>query len=223
MIEDNGYKFAIAEIDTANTNFEVKSLKSFHKLNYNLQNMDIHHTQYRLKAMDNHYALYVFSSNLVLSFTGPTFDFAGESKFNTLGDKLVSSEFYETDCLFFSLNHGILKTKDNSLRLGDDNSFMSRTAADMNNSNLMEFSPCHNNTAISGNISLLGNGQNDSLGDDMSFNKTSKLHAFDLTFSGVNVPDRPILIRLKEAFQLYLRKDEVNWTFIFSALKIFNF
>ena len=208
MIEDNGYKFAIAEIDTSCTNTEVKKLKSCHRLNYNLQNMDIHHTQYRLKAMDNQYALYVFSSNLVLSFTGPTFDFSGESKFNTLGDKLVSSEFYENDCLFFSLNHGILKTKDNSLRLGDD-SFMSRTAADLNNSNLMGFSPCHNNTAIAGNISLLGNGQNDSLSEDMSFNKTAKLHAFDLTFSGVNVPDRPILIRLKEAFQLYLRKDEV--------------
>lgn len=106
LIEDNGYKFAIAEIDTASTGAEVKKLKSFHILNYNLQNMDIHQSQYRIRALDNQYALYIYTSNMVLSFTGPTFDFAGESKFNTLGDKLVSAEFYENDFLFFSLNHG---------------------------------------------------------------------------------------------------------------------
>lgn len=206
LVEDNGYKFVIAEIDTTVTNTEVKKLKSLHILNYNLQNTDIHQTQYRLKAMDNQYALYVYSTNLVLSFTGPTFDFSGESKFNTLGDKLVSAEFYDSDLLYFSLNHGILKTKDNSLRLNiEDESFMSKTTAETSNLNFSISQ--HNNTAMAGNISLLGGGHNDST-DDMSFNKTAKLHAFDLTFTNVNVSDQSILIRLKEAFQLFLRKDE---------------
>ena len=105
---------------------------------------------------------------------------------------------------------GILKTKDNSLRLNiEDESFMSKSAAD--SSNLMNFSASqHNNTTLAGNISLMGSGgHNDSI-DDMSFNKTAKLHAFDLTFTNVNVSDQSILVRLKEAFQLYLRKDEVH-------------
>jgi len=215
-VEDSGYKFAIAEIDTTTTITDVKKLKSFHVLNYNLQNMHIHQTQYRLRALDNQFALYIYSANSVLSFTGPTFDFSGESKFNTLGDKLVASEIYENDFLFFSLNHGILKTKDNSLRLNiEDDSFMSKTNSAFDTSNLMSFSPLPNrlnNTSIANtsNLTLLG-GHNDS-GDitaDISFNKTSKLHAFDMTFTNVSGVDHSSLIRLKEAFQLFLRKDEV--------------
>lgn len=199
LIEDNGYKFLLAEIDTNITSQEVKKLKSLHVLNYNLQNADIHQTQYRLKALDNQFAIYIYTPNLVLSFTGPTFDFAGESKFSTLADKLVSAEFYENDLLFFSLNHGILKTKDNSLRLNiEDNSFMSTT--NRTSTNLIDSSSLHNNTMLT--------GHNDSYSDDMSFNKTAKLQNFDLTFSQSAGNDHSLLVRLKEAFQLFLRKEE---------------
>jgi len=61
------------------------------------------------------------------------------------------------------------------------------------------------------NLTLLG-GHNES-GDmtaDMSFNKTAKLHAFDMTFTNVSGADQSGLVRLKEAFQLFLRKDEVR-------------
>ena len=67
--------------------------------------------------MDNQHAFYVFNSNSVISFTGPTLETSDESKFNTLGDKIIASNFYDGNLVFFSLNHGILKTKDNSVRL----------------------------------------------------------------------------------------------------------
>ena len=91
--------------------------------------------QFNVHALDNQYSLYIFNPNLITLFTGkiikiktnwfliwkfisgPTFDFSGESKFNTLGDRLADSNFYENELLFFSLNHGILKTKENFLRL----------------------------------------------------------------------------------------------------------
>ena len=91
-------------------------LKSFHVLNYRLSSQDVQ-SQFRLHAMDNQHAFFVYNSNLVISFTGPTLDMTGESKFSTIGDRIVSSNFYENDLIFFSLNHGILKAKDNSLRL----------------------------------------------------------------------------------------------------------
>lgn len=54
---------------------------------------------------------------------------------------------------------------------------------------------------------------NDTISDDRfetsAFSKT-KMAAFDFTFSNVNASDQSALIRLKEAFQLYLRKDDVN-------------
>ena len=54
---------------------------------------------------------------------------------------------------------------------------------------------------------------NETIGDDRfeasTFNKT-KLAAFDFTFSNVSASDQSSLIRLKEAFQLYLRKDDVK-------------
>ena len=42
--------------------------------------------------------------------------------------------------------------------------------------------------------------------EDASFRTRGQL---DFTFSNLNTSDQSILVRLKEAFQLYLRKDEV--------------
>lgn len=44
------------------------------------------------------------------------------------------------------------------------------------------------------------------LDEDPSFRNRGQL---DFTFSNLNTSDQSILLRLKEAFQLYLRKDEV--------------
>lgn len=80
----------------------------------------MHTIQYRLHAMDNQHAFYLCSSNTVVSFTGPTLELAGESRFNTLGDKIIASNHVDcggADLVFFSVNHGILRSKDNSVRL----------------------------------------------------------------------------------------------------------
>jgi hypothetical protein len=169
---------------------------------------------------------------MIVSFTGPTFDFTGESKFNTLGDKLMASEFYENDLLYFSLNHGILKTKDNSLRLEDD-SFMRNTTSMMMSSNAIASDQTSNinlsfgnqNNTLS-NMSLyagndLSNTTLQQSGDEFSFNKGNKqLHTFDMTFTNLNSNDQSILLRFKEAFQLFLKKDEVI-LFLFWLLLFF--
>jgi hypothetical protein len=47
-------------------------------------------------------------------------------------------------------------------------------------------------------------------GDDTtSFNFKGKMNLLDFTFSNLTT-DQSILVRLKEAFQLFLRKDEVH-------------
>ena len=51
---------------------------------------------------------------------------------------------------------------------------------------------------------------NETLQEDSSFNFKGKINTFDLTFSNLNSSDQSILIRMKEAFQLYLRKDEAE-------------
>ncbi len=129
---------------------------------------------------------------------------------------LTKNTFYAETFNLVPVFQGILKTKDNSLRLNiEDDSFMSKASSAFDTSNLMSFSPLPNrlnNTSIvnTSNLTLLG-GHNES-GDmtaDMSFNKTAKLHAFDMTFTNVSGADQSGLVRLKEAFQLFLRKDEV--------------
>lgn len=73
---------------------------------------------FRLHAMDNQHAFYVCNAHTVVSFTGPTLELAGESRFNTLGDKLLASNHIDGgDLVFFSVNHGILRSKDTSVRL----------------------------------------------------------------------------------------------------------
>ena len=44
------------------------------------------------------------------------------------------------------------------------------------------------------------------LDEDTSFRARGQ---FDLTFSNLSTTDQTVLVRLKEAFQLYLRKEEV--------------
>lgn len=52
----------------------------------------------------------------------------GETKFQTHGDRLVASELLinevDQDLIFFSLNHGILKGKETSIRMGYLNGFL---------------------------------------------------------------------------------------------------
>jgi len=85
--------------------------------------------------MDNQHAFYIYNSNIVVSFTGPTLEMSGESKFNTLGDRLIASSFFENDLIFFSANHGILKAKDTSLRLSiDEESGLMNQSVDVNHS-----------------------------------------------------------------------------------------
>ena len=112
IFEDDGLKFTVGEIDT--NKFESR-LKSFYILNYNINSMDMQ-TLFKIHAMDNQHAIFVYNANLLISFTGPTFDMNGETRFNILGDRLLASNFYENDLLFFSLSNGILKTRDNSLK-----------------------------------------------------------------------------------------------------------
>jgi hypothetical protein len=108
-------RLVIGEFDSYNQSASSK-LKSFHILNYRIMAFDVH-TQFKFYALDNQHAFYVFNSNAVTSFTGPTLEAVDESRFNTLGDKVIASNFCDGNLIFFSLNHGILRTKDNSLRL----------------------------------------------------------------------------------------------------------
>ena len=85
--------------------------------------------------MDNQHAFFVYNSNTVVAFTGPSLEMSGESKFNTLGDKLVASAYFEHELIFFSVNHGILKAKGTSLRLTiDEESVLMNQSGDVNHS-----------------------------------------------------------------------------------------
>jgi hypothetical protein len=174
---------------------------------------------FKFFAMDNQHAFYVFNSNTVTAFTGPTLETIDESRFNTLGDKIIASNFYDGNLIFFSLNHGILRTKDNSLRLSidEESSFTLGNRGDqsIDNSYLVGNSLLRgSNNTPNQNFSQynpdLSNVSMQSL-DDMSFNfnKTSNRQAtFDFTFSNMASGDQLNLTRLKEAFQCYLKKEE---------------
>jgi hypothetical protein len=47
------------------------------------------------------------------------------------------------------------------------------------------------------------------MGDETQASFNFKAKTFDFTFSNTNSSDQ--IVRMKEAFQLYLRKDEVNF------------
>jgi len=138
LIEDDGAKFIIGEIDSCfRTQTEAK-LKYFHILtNTSLlpSGRSMQTDQFHLHAMDNQHAFYIYNSNTVVSFTGPTLEMSGESKFSTLGDRLIASNFFENDLIFFSVNHGILKAKDTSLRLSiDEESVLMNQSCEINHS-----------------------------------------------------------------------------------------
>ena len=142
VIEDDRPKFIICEIDSYFRTPNEAKLKSFHTLNSasllsprSLTTTDGAQLQYRMHAMDNKHAFFIYNSNTIVSFTGPNLEMTGESKFNTLGDKLIASNFFENYLIFFSLNHGILKAKDNPLRLSiEEESIILNQTGDGNHS-----------------------------------------------------------------------------------------
>lgn len=110
MINDETPRLVIGEIDI----FDQTKLRSFHELNYSVTDVNTH---FKFHALDNQHAFYLYNSNTVISFTGPTLDSIEESKFNTLGDRIIASNTCEGALIFLSLNHGILKAKDSLLKL----------------------------------------------------------------------------------------------------------
>ena len=206
FVNDEIPKLVIGEIDNYNQTANSK-LKSFQILNYRLSQLDLTN-QYRFHALDNQHAFYVYNSNSIVSFTGPTLEMTEESKFNTLGDRIIASNFFDGNLLFFSLNHGILKTKDNSLRLSiEEESFRADANQSMDasytaNANLMR------GVNTSTNYNDLSNVSMQSM-DDISFNfKMNNRPSLDFTFSNMASADQFNLTRLKEAFQCYLKKEE---------------
>jgi hypothetical protein len=177
--------------------------------------------------MDNQHAFYIFNSNSIISFTGPTLELAGESKFTTLGDKLIASSLFDNDLLFFSLNHGILRAKDTSLRLsmgggggvtGEESIHLMR----FDSPGDLSFNPAQlrlNQTGMNHTLNDMlnmspGAQQNlSTLDSDVSFSvkAAAARQSFDFTFNNLAAADQLTLNRLKEAFQFYLKKDEVNF------------
>jgi hypothetical protein len=138
LIEDDGSKFIIGEIDSCFRTQSEAKIKYFHIIT-NASLLPAEHSlstdQFHLHAMDNQHAFYIYNSNMVVSFTGPSLEMSGESKFNTLGDRLIASNVFENDLIFFSINHGILKAKDTSLRLSiDEESVLMNQSSDVNHS-----------------------------------------------------------------------------------------
>ena len=160
---------------------------------------------FKLHAMDNQHAFYIYNSNSVISFTGPTLELTGESKFSTLGDKIIASNFYDHELIFFSLNHGILKTKDHSLRLSiDEEGVLSMNEGNQSIDGSYFRSNLPNNTPFND----LSNVSVQSM-DDTSFNFKGARQSFEFTFTNMASSDQLMLNRLKEAFQCYLKKEEV--------------
>jgi hypothetical protein len=179
--------------------------------------------------MDNQHAFYVYNKNSIVSFTGPTLEMTDESKFNTLGDRIIASNFYDGSLIFFSLNHGILKTKDNTVSLSIDEetsfnqsidaSYMNTAPGQQSSISFLNRTP-HHNTSVS--VAATATGVNQTYNadlsnisiqsmDDMSFsfkNATNNRQSFDFTFSNLGQSDQYNLNRLKEAFQCYLKKEE---------------
>ncbi|CAF0780515.1 unnamed protein product [Brachionus calyciflorus] len=193
VVEDEVPKFVIGEIDTSNRTNELR-IKTYHILNYRLSPSDNY--QYKFFAMDNRHAFYLYNQNSVISFTGPTLEFTGESKFNTLGDRIIACNSCDNDLVFFSLNHEILKVKDNSLRLSLDEESFTTNRADQSLSNVSNF-----HFDLNSSVQSLG-------GEDTSFYKGAHRQSLDFTFSNLNSKEQLALTKLKESFQCYLKKEE---------------
>lgn len=159
--------------------------------------------------MNNQHAFFIYNQKSIISFTGPTLEFTGESKFNTLGDCIIASNFCDSDLIFFSLNHDILKVKDNSLRLSIDEESFSIGKADQS----LEMSNLRSNTSNYHFSDL--NSSVQSNGEDISFYKGANRHTFDFTFSNLAKSEQTVLNKLKDAFQFYLKKEEVCFYLLF--------
>lgn len=201
MVEDDSPRFCIGEIDTSSRINDLR-LKSFHILSHRVAQSETYN--FKFFAMDNQHAFYIFNHNSIISFTGPTLEFTGESRFNTLGDRIIASNFCDSDLIFFSLNHEILKVKDNSLRLSIDEESFSGAKADQS----LEMSQIKSNVSNYHFSDL--NSSVQSLGEDTSFYKGMPRHTFDFTFSNLAKGEQLALNKFKEAFQCYLKKEEVN-------------
>jgi hypothetical protein len=154
--------------------------------------------------MDNQHAFYIYNSNIIISFTGPTLELTGESKFNTLGDRIIASNFYENDLIFFSLNHGILRTKDHSLRLSIDEEGAFCLNEGSQSGLDGSYSVFKGTTALNdlSNVSVQSF-------DDTSFNFKATRQSFDFNFTNFANSDQLMLNKLIEAFQCFLKKEEV--------------
>ena len=176
-----------------------------------------------MHAMDNQHAFFIYNSHTIVSFTGPNLEMSGESRFNTLGDKLIASNFVESDLVFFSLNHGILKAKDNSLRLSIDEESPSMllnqtggNGGEATANHSMEMSSAnnlasrhHQQHSTSMHFNDLSNLSMQMSGDESMLNNfRGNRQSLDFTFSNLASTDQFMLNRLKEAFQCYLKKEE---------------
>lgn len=100
--------------------------------------------------------------------------------------------------------------------LEEENSFQA-DAANISYSNTM---------IMGGNVTQLHEHSNVSMhfggggGDDTTFNFRGNRQSFDLNFSNLVGTDQSLVQALKEAFQFYLRKDEVSIFFFSSFLAI---
>ena len=181
-----------------------------------------------MHALSNQHAFFVYNAHSIVSFTGPSLEMSGESRFQTLGDRLVASGFYENELIFFSLNHGMLKTKDNALRLSIDDEGLLAGLGDVNNQSMDGAMICAGNTsmmfrpAAAAGIHFASDASlvNVSAMDEAAFNYRSTAHHFDFTASHTtsnttivgssssSSSEHMMLNRFKEAFQCYLKKEE---------------
>jgi nuclear pore complex protein Nup133 len=196
--DDDGGKFIIGELDCLYRTVAQAKLKSFHTLaNTSLLNSAAISKSFHMHAMDNQHAFFVYNSNQIVSFTGPSLDETADSKFTTLGDRLIASNFIENDLVFFSVNHGMLKAKDTSLRL---------TTYEQDSLVMSMNQTSHNAEA---HLSDLSNVSMQS-GDEtmLMFNRGNNKPSLDFTFSNLASTDQFMVNRLKESFQCYLKKEE---------------
>lgn len=144
--------------------------------------------------MENQHAFYIFNQNTVISFTGPMLEIAGETKFQSHEDRIAAHGKYESDYLLFSLNNGILRIKDtNTINMSiQEESLMLNTSQNL--------SQTMNNSALdSSNLSF----------QQQTHDFTFSQQPGDFTITNIS-KEQTALLRLKAAFQLYLRKEEVK-------------
>jgi nuclear pore complex protein Nup133 len=208
LVEDNHLRFVVAEVDTHGNQGADLKLKSFHVLEYKLtvRKLDDIQSLYHMHALNNQHAFYLHDLHSIVLFSGPNLEMTGETRFQTPNDKLVACALHERELLFFTLNNGIVKAKDNTISLNiQDDSCLANTLIDSRPSALSQsfgLSSNLNGTSFQdfSNASMLS--------DESSFSmRASSRKSIDFTLNNLG-PDQTALMRFKAAFQLYLRKEE---------------